>query len=723
MNIELKPFQEKAIELLKIDIMRNLDSSEHKLGLKSPTGSGKTIIIAETLKRLVGEVGEQDESIQLCFVWIAINKLHIQSKDKLNQYYEDTGILNCVDWSDIDDDIPKNNILFFNWSSINKKDINKINKEGESQYSLEQVITNTKGQGKHIILIIDESHHTASTEKSSDLIKIIDPNVILKMSATLDANTVDTPIIVKPEDVVEEEMIKILIKINNVEEAEKHDWSDRDVIDMALKKRKKLKRGYEEEDVEINPLLLIQIPNIGNTITCECIEDILLESEITKDNGKLGVYLSGEDKEHLENIHENDNEIEVLIFKQAIATGWDCPRASILALFREPHDVEFSTQTIGRIMRMPEFKHYRKVPELNYGYVYTNLENIEIVEKVSENKNTERFTSIKKPNSDDVCLVSEHIERNNAATSLDSRFHALFETSMDKVLQKNEITKTITPINKSIIIKDIDRIDKSSIIKANTSVYVNDDELASFYYEKFMKDMTGKFATVRSAVVINHAVVKFFKNKHKITDLDEVVNLTVIHNNNRSLFTKVIEEAVDEYDEIAKSQEKVPRTIECWNIPKTVEYTSNHEERIFSKSIMKPVYVNTTPNHGTELKFMKFLEGNENVDWWFKNGENQEKYFAIIYDDENGKKHKFYVDFIVKNMKGKIWLLETKEGTTLKEISTHHKSNRLIEYLSDKKDIMGGIVKYNEGQNVWSYHTAPNYNSDIIANWDGLTFQ
>ena len=47
-----------------------------------------------------------------------------------------------------------------------------------------------------------------------------------------------------------------------------------------------------------------------------------------------------------------------MVFKQAITVGWDCPRSSILVLFREWKKFEFSIQTIGRIIRMPEMKHY-----------------------------------------------------------------------------------------------------------------------------------------------------------------------------------------------------------------------------------------------------------------------------------------------------------------------------------------------------------------------------
>lgn len=59
-----------------------------------------------------------------------------------------------------------------------------------------------------------------------------------------------------------------------------------------------------------------------------------------------------------------------LLFKQAIATGWDCPRAKILVKLREGGTERFNIQTVGRIRRMPERKHYDN-ELLDNCYLYT----------------------------------------------------------------------------------------------------------------------------------------------------------------------------------------------------------------------------------------------------------------------------------------------------------------------------------------------------------------
>ena len=116
---------------------------------------------------------------------------------------------------------------------------------------------------------------------------------------------------------------------------------------------------------------------MDKTIRAE-VETYLETQGITYDNGKLGIRLAdAKSKINLDGIEELDNEVEYLIFKQAIALGWDCPRACILVMFRDIKSTSFKLQTVGRILRMPEASHYSE-PEMNQAYVFTNLEKITI---------------------------------------------------------------------------------------------------------------------------------------------------------------------------------------------------------------------------------------------------------------------------------------------------------------------------------------------------------
>src|SRR3989338_2982473 len=149
-----------------------------------------------------------------------------------------------------------------------------------------------------------------------------------------------------------------------------------------------LLKSFQKEKVNINPLILIQLPDRIGSLEDRSKERVIsilkykYNISTEKGNNKLAIWLSGE---HInkEDVEKQDSEVEVLIFKQAIALGWDCPRAQILVLFRQWHSTVFSIQTIGRIMRVPEpALGYYDNDILNYGYVYTNINDIEIKEDI-----------------------------------------------------------------------------------------------------------------------------------------------------------------------------------------------------------------------------------------------------------------------------------------------------------------------------------------------------
>ena len=81
MNIEFKTYQDNAVAKLKREVNELLDAEGDKVVIfKSPTGSGKTLMIAEFLMRLIDS---RIDGKKFSFIWIAVNKLHDQSYEKL----------------------------------------------------------------------------------------------------------------------------------------------------------------------------------------------------------------------------------------------------------------------------------------------------------------------------------------------------------------------------------------------------------------------------------------------------------------------------------------------------------------------------------------------------------------------------------------------------------------------------------------------------------------
>ena len=681
-------------------------------------------MVAELIERLVKN---RSDGKELAFIWISVHKLHDQSKEKLEKYYEDLQIISCSFFVDLQDkQIQDREILFFNWNRINQKK-NIYIQDNEHDFNLSKVVENTKNAGRDIILIIDESHHTASSDKSKELIQMINPKITIEVSATPKIASVDAyNINIDLQEVKDEEMIKKSIHLNSALSDDKFLSTDEMILKTALEKRKRLLDCYKLENSSVNPLVLIQLPDSQKGIADkkETIMEILdSKFNINIDNRKLAIYLSDADnKINLENIEKKDNEVEVLIFKQAITIGWDCPRSSILVLFREWKNIEFSIQTIGRIIRMPEICHY-KTDELNHAYVYTNIEEVQIAADVSKDYITV-YESVRDDTTyDPLDLPSIYYKRIHEKTALDSKFRKIFSN----IANKKQLAKKISlkvPKFKSVIIKDAqtERLDMEQIVRAE-GYLIRDSQTADLHnaFIQFAMDMTFPFAKKRSFPVIKRAIYRFFEQETDLIDLNEMANI-VLFEKNKILFSKIISDAKDQFTiEVVEKVEREKEDVPNWNVPKITTYTKNYGKQKYKKYIMNPAYVRLDSD--TEKDFIRFLEKESGIKWWFKNGVNDKKYFAIGYENlKDMEHHSFYVDFIVYMNDGRIGLFDTKGGHTAENDQAKSKAECLSRYIADNKSkkLFGGIVIFVNGEWIYNDHAEYDYDDKDFSDWKAL---
>ena len=174
---------------------------------------------------------------------------------------------------------------------------------------------------------------------------------------------------ISEEEVITEGLIKRLLIINeNFEQIINVEDQVSYLMDRALIKQQELHSEFLRLGRNVNPLIIVQLPN-KSEVLLEEIENFLETRGITYENNQLAVWLSDK-KENLEDIATLDSKSIVVIIKQAVATGWDCPRAHILVKLRDNMSETFEIQTIGRIRRMPEAKHYEN-ELLDCCYLYT----------------------------------------------------------------------------------------------------------------------------------------------------------------------------------------------------------------------------------------------------------------------------------------------------------------------------------------------------------------
>ena len=725
--IELKNYQEKYCEELKEKVNKLLKYDENKVCVfEAPTGSGKTIMVAEFLRRLVSY---RDDDKKLAFIWISVRQLHSQSKEKLEKYFEDTRVLKCSDFEDLEEKrIGENEMLFFNWESINKED-NIYIRENEHDNNLTQVVSNTKDDGREIILIIDESHHTATSEKSLEIIgQMIAPKITIEVSATPWITKMDELVKVQFEEVIAEGMIKKEVMINPEIDKEKIESKSADelVIKCALKKRVEIANTYKKENTKINPLVLIQLPDKRVGVLDKKDEIIaLLKSKfgITFENRRLAIWLSDkEDKINLENIEKSDNETEVLIFKQAPALGWDCPRAAILVLFRDWKSIVFSIQTVGRIMRMPELKHYEN-ELLNKGYVFTNLAEIEIAQDMAKDYLTVYEATRNDKVYKNVDLHSIYLKRQRERTRLSGEFRKMFVDIAKKELVVPKITlKPKELLNQMMVDGVIRKLDKTQIVEHDgvISVKITEVEL-QYYFDLFVREACSPYAPTRSSEIIKNALYKFFDDILKIKD-ETKVQIIVLSKENNQHVRDCLNLAKDEYKtKIVGSlgeQKEIIKSI--WNVPDSIGYNSKYSKLEYKKAILQPFYAKKQSK--PEEDFIQLIEDQSNkVKWWYKNGESEPKYFAVLYVDNllskgDGLEHAFYPDFIFMMTDGRIGIFDTKAGRTAEDAGPRAES--LAKYIKKEnqrrgKDILfGGIVVFKDGS--CRYNDNERYNFDKV---------
>jgi len=588
--MQLKIYQENAIDELLTKAKRLLSySGSKKLVFKSPTGSGKTIMMAEFLKQLVDD---REIRQSLGFIWTAPRQLHIQSREKLENYFETSRVLKCSYFEDLDDrKINENEILFFNWESINRAD-NIYIRDNEQEFNLSKVLERAKEEGRELILVIDEAHHHATSDISQGLIQMIGPKLTIEVTATPATVTdEDEKVFVQLDDVKKEGMIKKAVILNDdfdnfiregkIKTQKLSGGSEELVIDVALKKRQELVREFKKEGVDVNPLVLIQLPDRKTSLEDrirERVESILKNKykiSTEKDNNKLAIWLSGE---HInkENVEKQDSEVEVLIFKQAIALGWDCPRAQILVLFRQWHSPIFSIQTVGRIMRMPEPDrgHYES-EFLNYGYIYTNLANIEIQEDIARDYITIYTSKIQKDYKD-INLLSCYPKRYREKTRLSPLFIEIFLKQAREYDLKRYIDTKARKFDLKIIsdfkAEDVDALAGAKIV-GDKEIKASGFDLQKLFDFFVRNNLTPYYPEDRSVKRVEESIYKFFeKDWGKIADKWEEIVQIVLSDKNSRHFVNVLDKAKERYQvEVVKRESKMVN-VENWNVPETLFY-------------------------------------------------------------------------------------------------------------------------------------------------------
>ena len=708
LNLELFEFQEKAVINL-LDLTTKKDGKQ-TIMMKAPTGSGKTIILIDYVDKYLSNVSKNT-----AFIWLCPGKgnLEEQSRDKMRKFASGRKTQNLFDA--LLNGFESGSTTFINWELVTKRDNTAI--RDSERKNLFDRIANAHRKGIEFIIVIDEEHSN-NTAKAKVIIDAFAAKNIVRVSATTVENKRHEFFEIDEVDVIAAGLITKVLYVNegvedNLEITDDYDY----LLDLADVKRKANADRYKEIGKNIRPLVLIQFPN-GQPETIVAVERKLESMGYTYDNGMVSKWMSEDKKDLPDNLTENDAIPVFLLMKQAISTGWDCPRAKILVKLREGMSESFEIQTIGRIRRMPEAMHYED-DLLDFCYVYTFDEKYkaDLLSDMDKAYETRRlflkdkcktFTLEKQIRDLDFDGLGERevlnriydyfVKKHNLGTDKANNKlrltadgyvfgdeiigHALYGQFIrtDKVMESSNYYTTRKRVNTHKhgmeLLHCVDAI-KTTIGMPTAKVKTILERLfrrGGNNYKKLLLLDTAEFY----AFVINNE--HLLKEEFRAVTAEMSVQISFALNPKISAF-RIPEQDFFRYDP---------------NVKNKVEYLSNAYHEYTSG------YATSLVRSTSEMLFEQYCEGCDDIEWVYKNGDTGQQYFSIVYMDGLQHQWLFYADYIVMKKDGTVWVIETKGGESKgkdKNIDTQirNKFEAFKRYATDK-GLHWGFVRDKDNQ-------------------------
>lgn len=670
-------FQTQCVEFL---IEKTVETtSKQVITVKAPTGAGKTIILIkyvdEFLKNTAGNTA---------FVWLCPGKgnLEEQSKARMEEVtpYIDTRNLMYSMMAGFE----PGSVTFINWELVTKRG-NTALKDSERSNLFEKIAEAHK-DGTEFVVIIDEEHLN-NTKKADDVINAFAAKNIIRVSATANKVPHQEYYEISEEDVIDAGLITKAIYVNEGVDDSKEIQDDYEyLLDLADEKRKAIAKAYEKEDVNVRPLVLIQFP-MGQPETIKAVEEKLAGMGYTYDNGMVNIWMSDE-KIVSDDLTDLDGSPSFLLMKQAISTGWDCPRAKILVKLREGGSEDFQIQTIGRIRRMPEGKHYG-MNILDYCYIYTldtqykigllsSLDKAYQVRRLFLRDEAKGFTLTKEMRDLDFDGLGER----ETLEKVYDYFKKSYKLGSDKNINRENLEAGGYDFSHEIdnkILQGVFRITESlaqgsmdNRIKVKTTVNTHTHGIYLLHSVDEIKKVTG-MQSQKVKNILRRMFSKGKKKKYKLIELENSDFYAFVINNVKQLkidFKKVTSQMGGTQLSL-KLEPKVTR----FCIPEMEVYKfSEVKHRTLMRMNAYREYTNEFVTDKTrslpERLFERYCENNDKVEWVYKNGDTGQQYLSIVYMDGISKQWLFYPDYIVHLKDGTDWIIETKGG----ESSGHSKN-------------------------------------------------
>ncbi len=414
MKFTLKDYQDEAVREVLVNLAKarrrwREDRDTQAFSLTAATGAGKTVMAAAAFEALFhgDDNNEFDADPGAVVIWFSDDpSLNEQTRFRL---VESSDRLRHTDLVVVEntfnrDRFEAGKIYFLNTQKLGKKSLLVRGFEGDEDgglfpetrpdlrsYTIWDTIRNTiEDPTLTLYLALDEAHRgmgnpnaAAQNERTTLVRRLINGEkgvpgipVVLGISATVErfnkameaaqGRTRLPDVKVDPSRVQDSGLLKdtIVLDIPD-EEAGRFDSV---LVRRAAEKLRESTAGWaayakqQENGETVLPLMVLQVPNTPNPNDIGQALDTIFQSwtdlpetsvahvfgeHTTQKFGKYSVpYISPERV-------QDETQVRVLLAKDAISTGWDCPRAEVMVSFRRAVDRTHIMQLLGRMVRTP----------------------------------------------------------------------------------------------------------------------------------------------------------------------------------------------------------------------------------------------------------------------------------------------------------------------------------------------------------------------------------
>lgn len=343
--------------------------------LKAPTGSGKTII--------AGEVAQQVSAThKVVWFWYApFRGLIEQTEGSLRAKFPGLRPRTLASDRKIGG-TRAGDCWVTTWQTVATRSAEgrRARMDRENNPSVDTLVRRLREKGFLVGAIVDEAHHgfRAGTESMRFYTEVLRPDLTLLVTATPDDKDAESfrravglarmgEVAVSRQEAVEAGLVKPGIRSIAFLAKPGHEAIvdyETTALREGVARHRQIKRALSDAGIDLTPLLLVQAdsPKRGDTNAgIRSAREKLLKLGFQED--QIATYTADEPDANLATLAVNESK-EVLLFKMAVALGFDAPRAWTLVSMRGVSDEDFGTQIVGRLMRVHTRCQGRKLPAL-----------------------------------------------------------------------------------------------------------------------------------------------------------------------------------------------------------------------------------------------------------------------------------------------------------------------------------------------------------------------